>query len=357
MGQIVNICRHPVEKLQVALRIEDAAECLLNKMRSFAAYRHQLLHGVRIDAIFAVSHRSARQHCRKIQEIRGEPLFTHRFQQVRDTAAAGKWVGRSLEVEATQDAVKPRQQTVFGPHVAQLGKSERLLRKRNLVEHLATMVEFYSIFGPAGYSVAHLYSLAVSSVSRRGLRLCYLVTGFMYSTLYAGLSLRQPGIEVACEGIAIRLSERRRTTADIAAGAHCVHEISHGEHSANGIRGVALSPGVERLASFGDDLSGERYISRDDQVARRHALDDFCVGHIEPCGYLNRAQARNARNLQGLIGDQRHRDANALGRAKQNVLDDIRASICVDPNTGSRHVRPSINAHASAAQYTRPSES
>jgi len=174
-----------------------------------------------------------------------------------------------------------------------------------------------------------------------------------YYVYLPSLSLRQPGIEVACEGIAIRLSERRRTSADIAAGAHGVHEISHGEHSANGIRGVALSPGVERLASLGDDLSGERNISRDDQVSRRHALDDFSIGHIEPRGHLNRAQARNARNLQGLIGDQRHRDTNALGRAKQNVLDDIRASICVDPNNGSRHVRPSINARASArAIYT-----
>src|ERR1700733_7140033 len=164
MGQIVNIRRHPVEKLQVALRIEDAAECLLNKMWSFAAYCHQLLQGVRIDAMFAVSHRSARQHCGKIQEIRGEHLFTHRFQQVRDTAAAGKRIGRSLEVKATQDAVKPRQQTVFGPHVAQLGKSERLLRKRYLVEHLPTIVGSYSHFGPAGYPV----------------------TGFMHSALYSG---------------------------------------------------------------------------------------------------------------------------------------------------------------------------
>src|ERR1700678_2458141 len=88
-------------------------------------------------------------------------------------------------------------------------------------------------------------------------------------------SLRQPGIKVACEGIAIRLGKRRRSAAHIAAGAHGVHEVPHGEHSANGIRGVALSPGVERLAALGDNLSGEWNVCRDNQVSRRHALDDF----------------------------------------------------------------------------------
>src|ERR1700728_222798 len=82
------------------------------------------------------------------------------------------------------------------------------------------------------------------------------------------LPLRQPGIELTCEGVSIRLRERRRTAADIAARAHGVHEISHGEHSANGVRGVALSPGVERLAALGDNLGGEWNISRDDQISR-----------------------------------------------------------------------------------------
>jgi hypothetical protein len=38
---------------------------------------------------------------------------------------------------------------------------------------------------------------------------------------------RQPRIQVAGEGIAIGLAERRRTAADIAAGAHRIHEVSH----------------------------------------------------------------------------------------------------------------------------------
>ncbi len=38
--------------------------------------------------------------------------------------------------------MNPRQKTVFGPHVAQLRVLERLLGKRHLCEHFATIVEF-----------------------------------------------------------------------------------------------------------------------------------------------------------------------------------------------------------------------
>jgi len=47
---------------------------------------------------------------------------------------------------------------------------------------------------------------------------------------------REPGIEMPCEGIAIRLCERGRTTADVSAGTHRVQKIAHGKNSPNGIR-------------------------------------------------------------------------------------------------------------------------
>ena len=49
-------------------------------------------------------------------------------------------------------------------------------------------------------------------------------------------SLRQPGeplVEVARESIAIRLRERWRTTADIAARTHGVHEVPHREYASD----------------------------------------------------------------------------------------------------------------------------
>jgi hypothetical protein len=126
----------------------------------------------------------------------------------------------------------------------------------------------------------------------------------------------EPGIEMPGERIAIRLSERRRTTADIAAGAHRVHKIAHGENSADGIRRVALTARIERFPTFGNHLGGERDVGGDDQISGGYALDDLPIGHVESGGYLNGTQARDAGDLQRLIGNQRHANPSALSGAE-----------------------------------------
>src|SRR5450631_869173 len=147
------------------------------------------------------------------------------------------------------------------------------------------------------------------------------------------------------ERIAIRLRQRGRTAANVAAGAHRVHEIAHGKNPSNGIRRIALTARIERFAALGDDLGGERNVSGDDEVPGGHALDDLSVRHVETGGYLNRAQGGDAGNRQWLIGDQRHTNPGALGRSEQNLLDDIRTGIRIDPDTWRSHVRSLRSTH------------
>lgn len=49
-------------------------------------------------------------------------------------------------------------------------------------------------------------------------------------------SPREPLIQMASEGVAIRLREGRRTSADIAARTHGVHEVPHREHASDRVR-------------------------------------------------------------------------------------------------------------------------
>src|SRR6266851_3933721 len=156
---------------------------------------------------------------------------------------------------------------------------------------------------------------------------------------------REPGIEMPRECIAIRLRQRGRTTADVAAGAHRVHEIAHGENSPNGIPRIALTARIQRFASLGDHLGGERNIGGDDEVPGGHALDDLSVRHIETGGYLNGEKAGDAGNLQRLIGDQRYANTRALGRAEQDLLDDIRTGVRIDPDTRRCHIRSLRSTH------------
>jgi hypothetical protein len=147
----------------------------------------------------------------------------------------------------------------------------------------------------------------------------------------------EPLIEMARERVAVRLRERWWTSADVAASAHGVHEIAHGEYASNGVRGVAFTTRIERFPAFRDDLRGERNIRRNDQIARYRTLDDLVVRHIEAGSHLQHAQARHPRNGEMPIGDQRHGDTGAVRCPEEDFFDDVRTGIRVDPNAGSRH--------------------
>jgi len=139
------------------------------------------------------------------------------------------------------------------------------------------------------------------------------------------------------ESVAIRLGEGRWSAADIAARAHRVQKIAHGEHSADGIGRIALTPWVECFATLRDHFRGQRNICGDHQVSGRHTLDDFVIGHVKTGRYSNGAQAGNSGYLQRLIRHQRHQHSGAFGGAKQYFLDDIRTCIRVDPNACRCH--------------------
>lgn len=83
-------------------------------------------------------------------------------------------------------------------------------------------------------------------------------------------------------------------------------------------------------------IAGERNIRCNDQIARRRALEDFVVRHVEAGSHLQHVQARHPRNGEDLIGDQRHGDTGAVRGPEEDLFDDVRTGIRVNPNAGSR---------------------
>ena len=86
---------------------------------------------------------------------------------------------------------------------------------------------------------------------------------------------------MARERIAIRLAERRRPSADVAARAHRIHEIAQRQNTADRVGRIALAPRAERIGALGDDFGGQRDVGGDDQISRPDVLDDLPVGDVE----------------------------------------------------------------------------
>src|ERR1700757_150796 len=146
---------------------------------------------------------------------------------------------------------------------------------------------------------------------------------------------------MAREGISVRLRERWRTSADLTARAHGVHEIAHCEYASYGVRRVTLATRIQRFRAFCDDRRCERNIRCDDEIAWRRPLHDFLVCHVEAGSHLQHAQTRHPRNGECLIGDQRHGETGAVRSPEEDFFDDVRTGIRVDPDAGSRQAPPS----------------
>ena len=98
------------------------------------------------------------------------------------------------------------------------------------------------------------------------------------------------------EGVAIRLRERRRSAADVAAGAHGVHEVAHGEDPPNGIRRIALATRIERDAL--DTLSARGWQPDYVAIRRRSDLREASAG--EPLVALAAAKLGGTRLIDNL---------------------------------------------------------
>src|SRR6185503_16511925 len=65
---------------------------------------------------------------------------------------------------------------------------------------------------------------------------------------------REPFVELTGKGVAIGRRERRRPADLLAAGAHRLHEVAHGENTTDGVRRIALTARIERAGSLGNDV-------------------------------------------------------------------------------------------------------
>ncbi len=160
------------------------------------------------------------------------------------------------------------------------------------------------------------------------------VRGFFFGSR---LSLRNPPVEVAGEGVAIRLAQRRWPVAHLSARTHRVHEVAQVENAADGVGRVTFAARIQGLSTLGNDFGCQRNVGGDDEVTRTRALHDLVVGHVEARRHLQHAQRRMPRHQQRLIGNQRDRDAGALGDPVQNFLDDLGARVRVDPDVSGTH--------------------
>jgi hypothetical protein len=98
------------------------------------------------------------------------------------------------------------------------------------------------------------------------------------------------------------------------------------------IRGVQRAARVQSERLRGDDLRGERYVCRDDEVARRQCREDARIGDVESGRDLPRLDERRSRHAQRMIGYEHGTYLRSFGGAKQDFLDWHRAGIGVYPN-------------------------
>src|SRR3954467_11202497 len=138
-------------------------------------------------------------------------------------------------------------------------------------------------------------------------------------------------INLVGECHAVCIAESGWTARLDAAAAQLVHELAHGKTFVDVVPGVELAARIERVTAFLDDPSGQRNVGGDNEITALGKLQDFMVGRIEASRHLQCLDVLGRRRPERLIGNQRHVDAGTLGGPKQDVLDDIRTGIGIDP--------------------------
>src|SRR5439155_14930032 len=159
------------------------------------------------------------------------------------------------------------------------------------------------------------------------------------SGIAAGAS--QETIEVIGEALPVALIEWRRAPEDIAGGPQLLHEIAHGEALSDVVLRIQLASRVERVSSAPDHLGGQGYVGGDHQVAGLDLLDDRLVGDVEALRHADGLDERGWRHAKQRVGDQRRQDLRPLGGPEDDLLDDQRARIGIDPDLHSADSTPS----------------
>ena len=154
---------------------------------------------------------------------------------------------------------------------------------------------------------------------------------------------REDAIELTRELILVAGAQRRRAAGVDAASAQLVQEVAPRNVFADVGVGVQLASEIESHAARLDDQRGKWNVRGDDHVAGGHPGNDLAIRDVESARDLNRPDPGGGRRRQPSIGHQRHRNPNTRCCKQQDVLDDRRAGVGIDPD-----LHPRIVAHANA---------
>ena len=134
------------------------------------------------------------------------------------------------------------------------------------------------------------------------------------------------------EALPVTLVERRRAAENIASRPQLLHEIAQGQALTNIVFRVELSSRVERVSPACDHLGGQRNVSGDHEVPGLDLLHDLMVGDVEALSDADALDERGRGDPKQRVRDERRQDLRALGGPEQDLLDDLRARVRVDPD-------------------------
>src|SRR3954468_11897128 len=157
------------------------------------------------------------------------------------------------------------------------------------------------------------------------------------------MSCQEP-VELVREALAIGVVERRRAAGALAGAAQLIEVIAQREALLDVLRGIELAARIERVRALGDHVGGERNVGGDHEIARRALAHDVAVRDVDAMRHLQRADVRRRRRAQELVRHQRERNLRALRRAVENVLDDRRTRVGVDPDVHAPNIAASARA-------------
>src|SRR5438094_1424791 len=161
-------------------------------------------------------------------------------------------------------------------------------------------------------------------------------SGRMLRAIALILLTREEAVELVGEALAVLVVERGRTASPLPRPAQLVQVVAQRQALLDILRRIELAARIERVAAPRDHVRGERNVGGNDEIARRQLAHDVAVRDVDAVPYLQGADVRRRRRAQQLVRHQRQRDLRPLRGAVEDVLDDRRTRIGVDPNMHER---------------------
>src|SRR5205809_3482827 len=157
-------------------------------------------------------------------------------------------------------------------------------------------------------------------------------SGRMLRAIAFILETREEAVELVREALAVLVVERRGTAGPLPRPAQLVQVVAQREALLDVLRRIELAARIERVAALGDHVRGERNVGGDDEIAGRKLAHDVAVRDIDAARHLQGTDVRRRRRAQQLVRHQRQRDLRPLRRPVEDILDDGRTRVSVDPD-------------------------